>query len=118
MPQPQQSTPFLQGDLTPLESDFVDLRNDNAGTKSQQAQSIVLRYLRSLPAQDSVTLETLRANVTRHYPFQNEPLEFFQSAVKTLQEEGWVKAEGDVVQLNKIAGVTRRFLARFLRASR
>lgn len=116
--QPQQSTPFLQGDLTPQRSDFVDLRNDFAGTKSQQAQSIIVRYLQALPAQDTVDLETMVQNITRRYPFHGDSVEQFRDAVKALQAAGWVKVDGDQVQLDKIANVARRFLARYVRASR
>jgi hypothetical protein len=116
--QPQQSTPFLQGDLTPQRSDFVDLRNDNAGGPAQQAQSIVLRYLQSLPAQDTVDFETMVRNISRHYPFEGEPSEFFRDAVKALESSGWIKSKGDQLQLDKVASVTRKFFARCMRASR
>lgn len=116
--QPQQSTPFLQGDLTPQQSDVVDLRNDNAGSRSQQAQNIVLRYLRSLPAQDSVDLETLVANVTRHYPFQGDSSDLFSDAVKALEASGWVTKQDDQIQLDKVASVARRYLRAKLQACR
>lgn len=116
--QPQQSTPFLQGDLTPRGSDFVDLRNDNAGTRAQQAQNIVLRYLQSLPAQDSADFDGMVQNITRHYPFQGEPSDFFRDAVKALEDAGLVKSDGKQLQLDKVANLARRYLLRAARAAR
>jgi hypothetical protein len=116
--EPQQSTPFLQGDPAAQQSDLVDLRNDNAGSRSEQAQSIVLRYLRSLPAQGTVDLESMVSDITRNSPFQGDPSDFFQDAVKALEAGGLVKSKGDQLQLDKTASVARRFLARCLRVSR
>ena len=113
-----QTWQFLRGDLEPRHTDGTDLRNDHAGDQMRQAQSIVIRYLETLPAQDTVNLESMAADISRHYPFQGEGVEFFRNAVAALKESGWVKLEGDEVELNKIARVTRRYLTATLRRSR
>lgn len=118
MPDVSQTKPFLEGDLTPHGSDLVDLRNDNAGSPSQQARGIIVRYLESLPAQDSVDFETLVENITRNYPFQGDKPEVFQEALAELEKGGWVEKKRDAVRLDKVARVTRRYLTAFLRASR
>lgn len=113
-----QTWQFLRGDLEPRRTDGTDLRNDNAGDQMRQAQSIVIRYLETLPAQDTVNIESMAADIGRHYPFHGEGVQFFRNAVDALKEAGWVKMEGDEVELNKVARVTRRFLTACVRRSR
>jgi hypothetical protein len=105
-----QTTPFLQGDLVPRITDDTDLRNDFAGSSLQQRESILLRYLESLPAEDQVDLDTLRENITRRYPFHGDGS--FREAMDALEKDGWIKVKNGLVQLDKVARVTRRFLAR------
>lgn len=77
----------------------------------RQAQSIILRYLETMPAQDTVNVETMAEDISRHWPFHGESEEFFRSAVDALKKGGWIKMDGDEVFLDKIARVTRRYLA-------
>ena len=113
-----QTWQFLRGDLEARRTDGTDLRNDNAGDQMKQAQNIVIRYLETLPAQDTVDIESLAADIGRLYPFQGEGVEFFRNAVAALTEAGWVKMEGDEVELNKVARVTRRYLTACLQKTR
>ena len=113
-----QTWPLLRGDFEPRRTDGTDLRNDNAGDQMRQAQNIVLRYLETLPAQDTVNLDTMAADIGRHYPFHGEGVEFFRNAVNGLKEAGWIKMNADEVELNKIARVTRRYLAARIRGAR
>jgi len=76
----------------------------------KQAQNIVLRYLENLPAQGTVNLQTMSEDISRHYPFHNEGPEFFGQAVDALKVSGWVKSDGDELELNKVARVTARYL--------
>jgi hypothetical protein len=105
-----QTKPLLQGDLTPRRTDGTDLRNDNAGDYGEQAQSIVIRYLENLPAEATVNVATMAQDIERRYPFHGEGEGFFNKIVDGLVKEGWVKKDGNQVQLHKIARVTRRFL--------
>ena len=41
-----------------------------------------------------------------------EGVEFFKSAVDELIKEGWVKMDGDMVKLDMVVRVSRRFLAK------
>ena len=113
-----QTWPLLRGDFEPRRTDGTDLRNDNAGDQMRQAQNIVLRYLETLPAQDTIDLESMANDIGRHYPFQVEGVEFFRRAVDALKEAGWVKMEGDEIELNKIARVARRYLSACLQRAR
>jgi len=110
-----QTTPLLQGDLAPRMTDDTDLRNDFAGNTLQQAQSIILRYLESLPAEELMDLETMAENISQRYPFHGEGENFFRQAVDTLSKDGWIRVEAGRVSLDKVARVTRRFLASCLR---
>ena len=105
-----QTKPLLQGDLTPRMTDGTDMRNDFAGDLMKQAQSIVIRYLETLPAQGTVDLPTMAQDIERHYPFHGENEQFFRKAVDALEKEGWIKREGKEIQLHKVARVARRFL--------
>lgn len=107
---PQQTTPFLQGDLTPQQSDSVDLRNDNAGSETDQARSIVVRYLESLPAESQTDLESMVGEITKRYPFHGDKEDFFKTIVKSLEDEGWVKSDHGMLCLDKTASVTRQFI--------
>jgi len=113
-----QTWQFLRGDLEPRRVEWTDLRNDNAGDQLKQAQNIVLRYLENLPAQGTVNLKTMAEDISRRYPFHNEGPEFFRQAVDALKEEGWVKMEGDQLELNKVARVTARYLMASVRKTR
>jgi len=113
-----QTWPLLKGDFEPRRTDGTDLRNDFGGDQLKQAQNIVLRYLETLPAQGTVNLETMAGDIARHYPFHGEGVDFFRNAVNGLKEAGWVKMDGDELELNKIARVTRRYLTARLRAAR
>lgn len=113
-----QTWQFLRGDLEPRRVEWTDLRNDFGGDQMKQAQNIVLRYLENLPAQGTVNLDTMSGDISRHYPFHNEGPEFFRQAVAALQDEGWVKMEGDELELNKVARVTARYLMASIRDSR
>jgi len=84
----------------------------------KQAQSIVLRYLENLPAEGTANLETMAADISRHYPFHNEGTEFFRQAVDALTQAGWVKTKGDELELNKVARVTARYLMTSIRKAR
>ena len=84
----------------------------------KQAQNIVLRYLETLPAQDTVDLETMSKNISRHYPFHNAGTEFFRQAVDALEKAGWVKTDGDELGLDKVARVTARYLMASVRKVR
>lgn len=105
-----QTWPLLKGDLEPRRTDGTDLRNDNAGDQMRQAQSIILRYLECLPAEGTVNIASMAEDISRHYPFHGEGTEFFRNAVDALKKDGWVKSEGDELELNKIARVTHRYL--------
>ena len=106
-----QSWEYLRGDLEPRRSLLTDLRNDNAGDQMKQAQSIILRYLESVPAQDTVNISTMAEDISRHWPFHGEGEAFFRSAVDALKKEGWLKETKGELELDKIARVTRKFLA-------
>ena len=111
-----QTWQFLRGDLEPRRVEWTDLRNDFGGDSMKQAQSIVLRYLENLPAQATVNLETMSGS--RHYPFHNEGPEFFRQAVDALKEAGWVKSDGNELELNKVARVTARYLMASIQKTR
>lgn len=113
-----QTWQFLRGDLEPRRVEWTDLRNDFAGDQFKQAQNIVLRYLENLPAEKTVNLQTMAADISRHYPFHNEGTEFFREAVDALKKAGWVKTVGDELELNKVARVTARYLMASVRRSR
>jgi hypothetical protein len=113
-----QTWPLLKGDFEPRRTDGTDLRNDHGGDQMKQAQNIVLRYLETLPAQGTVNLDTMAEDISRHYPFHGEGVEFFRKAVDALKQAGWVKSEGDELELNKIARVTHRYLTACMRRSR
>lgn len=105
-----QTWQFLRGDLEPRRVEWTDLRNDFGGDQMKQAQNIVLRYLENLPAHGTVNLQTMSEDISRHYPFHNEGPEFFRQAVDALKSAGWVKSDGDKLELNKVARVTARYL--------
>ena len=113
-----QTWQFLRGDLEPRRVEWTDLRNDFGGDSMKQAQSIVLRYLENLPAQATVNLETMSGDISRHYPFHNEGPEFFRQAVDALNEAGWVKSDGNELELNKVARVTARYLMASIQKTR
>lgn len=113
-----QTWQFLRGDLEPRRVEWTDLRNDFAGDQLKQAQNIVLRYLENLPAEGTVNLQTMAEDISRHYPFHNEGPEFFRQAVDALKDEGWVKTDGDELELNKVARVTARYLHNLVRKAR
>ena len=106
-----QTWEYLRGDLEARRSLLTDLRNDNAGDQMKQAQSIILRYLETVPAQDTVNVSMMAADISRHWPFHGEAEPFFRSAVDALKKEGWVKETKGELELDKVARVTRRFLA-------
>lgn len=106
-----QTWEYLRGDLEARRSLLTDLRNDNAGDQMKQAQSIILRYLETVPAQDTVNVSTMAEDISRHWPFHGENEAFFRSAVDALKKEGWITEKSGEVGLDKIARVTRRFLA-------
>lgn len=106
-----QTWEYLRGDLEARRSLLTDLRNDNAADQMKQAQSAILRYLEAVPAQDTVNLETMAEDISRHWPFHGEGEAFFRSAVDALKKSGWVKETKGELELDKIARVTRRFLA-------
>jgi hypothetical protein len=118
MPDVSQTKPFLEGDLTPHQSDLVDLRNDNAGSPSQQTRGIIVRYLESLPAEGSVDFDSMVADITRHYPFHGDKPEVFREALDELEKGGWVEHKEGTVRLDKVARVARRFLLASVRAPR
>lgn len=118
MPDVPQSKPFLEGDLKPHESDLVDLRNDNAGSRSEQAKSIVLRYLGSLPSEGTVDFDSMVEDITRRYPFHGDKPDLFRDAVEALKRDGWLKQERGILSLDKVARVTRRYLLRPVQSSR
>lgn len=106
-----QTWEHLRGDLEPRRSLLTDLRNDNAGDQMRQAQSIILRYLENVPAQDTVSVSTMAEDISRHWPFHGEGETFFRSAVDALKKEGWLTETKGELELDKVARVTRRFLA-------
>ena len=112
-----QTWPLLKGDFEPRRTDGTDLRNDNAGDQLKQAQNIIIRYLETLPAQDTVNIASMAADIGRHYPFHGEGEDFFRNAVDALKKAGWVKMEGDALELNKIARVAHRYLTACLRTT-
>ena len=111
-PKESQTWAYLRGDLEPRRTELTDLRNDNAGSQMRQAQSIILRYLENLPAEDTVDVPSMADDIGRHWPFHGEGVEFFKSAVDELIKEGWVKMDGDMVKLDMVVRVSRRFLAK------
>jgi len=106
-----QTWEYLRGDLEARRSLLIDLRNDNAGDQMKQAQSAILRYLETVPAQDTVDLQTMAEDISRHWPFHGEGESFFRSTVDALKKEGWIKESKGELELDKVARVTRRFLA-------
>lgn len=97
---------------------LTDLRNDNAGDQMKQAKSVILRYLETVPAQDTVNLKTMAADISRHWPFHGEPEAFFRNAVDSLKKDGWIKETKGELAMDKVARVTRRFLASAISRSR
>jgi hypothetical protein len=106
-----QTWEYLRGDLAARRSGLTDLRNDHAGDQMKQAQSIILRYLETLPAQATVNVETMAEDISRHWPFHGENEQFFRSAVDALKKDGWIRDTKGELELDKVARVTRRFLA-------
>lgn len=117
-PKESQTWAYLRGDLEPRRVEWTDLRNDYAADELKQAQNIVLRYLETMPAQGTVNLASMAEDISRHYPFQGEGVEFFRRAVESLQDAGWIKKDGDELELDKIARVTDRYLRNRLRSTR
>ena len=114
MPRMSQTEPLVEGDLTPRLTDFVDLRNDNAGTPSEQAQNIVLRYLETAPSDEFVDFDVMAKELTRHWPFINEDPATFLAAVGALKDEGLIVTEGDTLQINKVAHVAQMWVRRMV----
>ena len=106
-----QTWEYLRGDLEARRSLLTDLRNDHAGSQMKQAQSIILRYLETMPAQDTVDLSTMADDISRHWPFHGEGEAFFRSALDALKKDGWVKDTKGELELDKVARVTRKFMA-------
>ena len=113
-----QTWEYLRGDLQARRSLLTDLRNDNAGDQMKQAQSIILRYLETVPAQGSVSITAMAEDISRHWPFHGENEAFFRSAVDALKKDGWIKQDKDALALDKVARVTRKFLASALHKAR
>lgn len=111
---PSQTDSFLHGDLFPLEEE-QGLRNDFAGDTFEQLRSIMLRYIRSLPVEATVDLETMVDDISRRYPFHAESDGAFEEALDSLVDEGWLQVHGNQIELNKVASVTRRYFTRLFR---
>ena len=107
-----QTEPLVEGDLTPRLTDYTDLRNDNAGTPSEQAQNIVLRYLETAPADEFVDFDVMSEALARHWPFHDEDPATFLEAVEALKDEGLLVTEGDTLQINKVAHVAQMWVRR------
>ena len=114
MPRMSQTEPFIQGDLTPRLTDYADLRNDNAGTPSEQAQNIVLRYLETVPSDDYVSFTEMATALARHFPFVNADPAVFQEAVEELKDDGLIVSDGDTLQINKVAHVAQMWVRRVI----
>jgi len=106
-----QTWEYLRGDLEARRSLLTDLRNDHAGDQMKQAQSIILRYLEAMPAQDTIDMSSMANDISRHWPFHGEGEAFFRSAVDALKKDGWIKETKGELELDKVARVTRRFMA-------
>lgn len=112
MPRMSQTEPLVDGDLTPRVTDFVDLRNDNAGTPSEQAQNIVLRYLETAQSDEFVDFDIMARDLTKHWPFINEDPQTFLNAVGALKDQGLIVTQGDTLQINKVARVAQMWVRR------
>lgn len=110
-----QTWPYLKDGLKARRSLLTDLRNDHGGDELTQVKSIILRYLETVPAQSVVTVPILTENVSRHWPFHGKTEAFFQSAINDLKKEGWIKETKEGLSLDKVARVTRKFLASKMR---
>ena len=110
MSRPSQISPFIQGDLNPRMTDFVDLRNDNGGSATDQYKSIVLRFLETVGAKEFVGVQEILDSVSQHWPHQGTGLEVLQDTVDSLKKDGLVISQGDKVQINKVARVAHRWV--------
>jgi hypothetical protein len=111
-PREPQSWEYLRGDLEPRRTELTDLRNDNAGDQMAQAQNIILRYLENMPAEQTVDAGSMAEDISRHWPFHGEGVDFFKAAIDDLVELGWIKMDGKQVKLDTVIRVQRRFFAR------
>lgn len=113
-----QIPPLVQGDLTPRLMDFIDLRNDNAGGVIAQAKNIILRYLETAKSDDFVGFDQMVEDISRHWPFHGADPDEFQAAVDALKSDGLVLTQGDQLQINKVARVSRRWIRKAVQQSR
>jgi hypothetical protein len=58
-----------------------------------------------------VNVQTMAEDISRHWPFHGEGEQFFRSAVDALKKDGWIKDTKGELELDKVARVSRRFLA-------
>jgi hypothetical protein len=98
--------------------DFMDLRNDNAGGAMEQAKNIILRYLETAKSDDFVGFDQMVEDITRHWPFHGTAPVEFQDAVDALKADGLVLTQGDQLQINKVARVSRRWIRKAVQQSR
>lgn len=112
MPRVNQTDVLLNGDLTPEFTDYVDLRNDNAGSDLQQMRMIILRYLGSRLGDDTVQFEEMYEDLVKRFPFLGEEPESFLEALDSLVEDNFVRMFGPNLAINKVARVTHAWLAR------
>jgi hypothetical protein len=113
-----QIPPLVKGDLVPRMMDYVDLRNDNAGGPLDQTKNIILRYLETARSDDFVGFDQMIEDISRHWPFHGTSKEDFQYALDALKSEGLILTQGDQLQINKVARVSRRWIRKAVQQAR